>query len=152
MSARPTSQQVKARERVERAQARYNGARDELMAAIQAESQLVMGDAALMTPLEITTIMRVVADHFRLPVELMRIADQRPHVAHPRQVAMVLCRVLTAFSYEVIGAAFGGRDHGTVIHAVQAVQNRRDTEPQAQREWVEVGAKVEAALVKLKET
>jgi len=47
---------------------------------------------------------------------------RRPaNIAFARQVAMFLSRKLTQSSLMEIGEAFGGRDHGTVIHAVRKV-------------------------------
>jgi chromosomal replication initiator protein len=40
----------------------------------------------------------------------------------PRQVAMYLCRTLTAHSYAQLGRRFGGRDHTTVIHSAQKIE------------------------------
>jgi len=49
-------------------------------------------------------------------------SKRRPNnIAIPRQAAMYLARTLTKHSLQEIGDAFGGRDHGTVIHACKAV-------------------------------
>lgn len=54
---------------------------------------------------------------------------RRPgNIAFPRQVAMYLSRQLTDHSLTAIGQAFGGRDHGTVIHACKVVQDRMEVE------------------------
>ncbi|MBL9136536.1 MAG: chromosomal replication initiator protein DnaA [Verrucomicrobiales bacterium] len=79
--------------------------------------------------LTIDVIIKRVADHFDL-----RVADilgrRRPdHIAFPRQVAMFLARTLTESSLSTIGEAFGGRDHGTVLHACRAVTDRMETDP-----------------------
>ena len=50
-------------------------------------------------------------------------------IAFPRQVAMYLSREMTKGSLMEIGEAFGGRDHGTVIHACKKVTDRIATEP-----------------------
>jgi chromosomal replication initiator protein len=52
-------------------------------------------------------------------------SKRRPNnIAIPRQIAMYLTRTLIAkHSLQDIGDAFGGRDHGTVIHACKAVDN-----------------------------
>ncbi len=58
-------------------------------------------------------------------------ADIRSHkraysIAHPRQMAMYLARELTDHSTTVIGRAFGGRDHATILHGIRATRNRLD--------------------------
>jgi len=64
----------------------------------------------------------------------IRLADmtsrRRPaSIAFPRQVAMFLSRSLTKGSLMEIGEAFGGRDHGTVIHACKKITDQIDKEP-----------------------
>lgn len=57
------------------------------------------------------------------------IGKRRPGIiAFPRQVAMYLSRQLTNNSLSAIGEAFGGRDHGTVIHACKVVKDRMDVD------------------------
>src|SRR5947207_11321176 len=52
-------------------------------------------------------------------------SKRRPaSIAFPRQVAMYLARELTKASLNEIGDAFGGRDHGTVLHACKLVKRR----------------------------
>src|SRR4029434_2755412 len=52
-------------------------------------------------------------------------SKRRPaSIAFPRQVAMYLARELTKASLNEIGDAFGGRDHGTVLHACKLVKKR----------------------------
>ena len=66
------------------------------------------------------------------PADLL--SKKRPQtVAFPRQVAMYLCRILTSAPLKEIGAAFGGRDHGTVIHACKAVEAALQQEPTTKR-------------------
>ena len=50
-------------------------------------------------------------------------------IAVPRQVAMYLCRRYTQASFPAIGDRFGGRDHSTVIHATQVVDQRIKDDP-----------------------
>lgn len=71
----------------------------------------------------VETIQKRVADHYNLRVADL-VGRRRPaNIALARQLAMYLCRELTQHSLLEIGEAFGGRDHGTVIHAVKAVSN-----------------------------
>jgi chromosomal replication initiator protein len=72
-------------------------------------------------------IQKKVADHYRLPITEMTSKKRTASVAFARQVAMYLCGQLTSMSLSAIGEAFGGRDHGTVIHARQTVENRCST-------------------------
>ena len=52
-------------------------------------------------------------------------SKRRPNaIAFPRQIAMYLARELTKTSLSEIGDAFGGRDHGTVLHAHRLVKDR----------------------------
>ena len=53
--------------------------------------------------------------------------DQR--CARPRQIGMYLARRLTPYSLPRIGEQFGGRDHTTVLHAIQAVKDWMDEDP-----------------------
>ncbi|MDW8343556.1 MAG: chromosomal replication initiator protein DnaA [Verrucomicrobiae bacterium] len=77
----------------------------------------------------IEMIQKTVAEHFDI-----RLADMTSHrrpkaVAFPRQVAMYLSRKLTDRSLADIGEAFGGRDHGTVLHACRLVEKRLQQDP-----------------------
>ncbi len=42
----------------------------------------------------------------------------------PRQIAMYLARELTCLSYQDLGTAFGGRDHGTIMHACRSIEKK----------------------------
>ena len=76
--------------------------------------------------LNIEGIQKRVADHFQIRHSDMT-SKRRPNaIAFPRQIAMYLSRQLTRHSLQEIGEAFGGRDHGTVIHAVKTVENMMD--------------------------
>jgi len=73
--------------------------------------------------LTVDTIQKRVADHFQIRHSDMT-SKRRPNsIAIPRQIAMYLTRTLTKHSLQDIGDSFGGRDHGTVIHACKAVDN-----------------------------
>lgn len=71
----------------------------------------------------ISQIQRTVASFYGIKVEHMIGSSKSFRYAHPRQVAMVLCRELTPHSLPKIGAHFN-RDHTTVIHAPKAVARR----------------------------
>ena len=70
----------------------------------------------------IDSIQRTVAEHYDVRLADMTSRRRPASIAFPRQVAMYLSRALTKGSLMEIGEAFGGRDHGTVIHACKKVQ------------------------------
>ena len=73
-------------------------------------------------------IQKKVADHYDIRLADMTSKRRPENIAFPRQVAMFLSRQLTGSSLAAIGDAFGGRDHGTVLHACRAVKNRMEVD------------------------
>ena len=71
----------------------------------------------------IESIQRKVTEMYDLRMSDMQNRRRPSHIAFPRQIAMYLSRLLTHHPLKEIGEAFGGRDHGTVIHAVKTVEN-----------------------------
>ncbi|GAB5558904.1 MAG: chromosomal replication initiator protein DnaA [Synoicihabitans sp.] len=82
---------------------------------------ILMEQAQNMLTME--TIQKKVAEHFQIRLSDMTSKRRPNNIAIPRQIAMYLSRTLTKHSLQEIGNAFGGRDHGTVIHACKAVDN-----------------------------
>ncbi|RPI04040.1 MAG: chromosomal replication initiator protein DnaA [Ignavibacteriae bacterium] len=75
------------------------------------------------TPLTIEQIQKIVCEYFDIPVDLLRAKTRRQEVVVARQIAMYIAKDLTNSSLKTIGMHFGGRDHSTVIHACQAVED-----------------------------
>ncbi len=75
------------------------------------------------THLTIEEIQRVVCAHMGIPEDLIRAKTRRQEIVNARQVAMYLSKELTNSSLKTIGLHFGGRDHSTVIHAYQTVED-----------------------------
>ncbi|MBK1832795.1 chromosomal replication initiator protein DnaA [Roseibacillus ishigakijimensis] len=84
----------------------------------------------------IDAIQRKVAEYFDLRVADMTGRRRPKNIAHARQVAMYLSRTMTKNSLVEIGDAFGGRDHGTIIHAVKKVKGLMESEEET-REAIE---------------
>jgi chromosomal replication initiator protein len=63
-----------------------------------------------------------VAEYYRQPVEALRGKSRQRPLVLARQIAMYVMRELTDLSYPAIAREFGGRDHTTVMHAVDKVQ------------------------------
>jgi len=78
----------------------------------------------------IDSIQRAVAEHYDIRLADMTSRRRPASIAMPRQVAMYLSRTMTKSSLIEIGEAFGGRDHGTVIHAVKKVTSAVETDPE----------------------
>ncbi len=74
-------------------------------------------------PLSLNKIKKQVSDYYELEVELLSAKIRTKEIAHARQVAMFLCRDLTNFSLPKIGEGFGNRDHTTVMHACDKINN-----------------------------
>ena len=72
----------------------------------------------------IDVIQKKVAEHYDIRIADMTSKRRPENIAFPRQVAMFLSRELTDSSLNMIGEAFGGRDHGTVLHACRLVKDR----------------------------
>jgi chromosomal replication initiator protein len=81
-------------------------------------------------------ILDVITEHFNVKLSELQSKKRTNAVAYPRQVAMYLARQITRHSLEEIGGFFGGRDHSTVIYAVDKVTDLVDADP-ACRELVE---------------
>jgi chromosomal replication initiator protein len=78
--------------------------------------------------INIELIQKRVAEHFDIRLADM-VSRRRPeHIAFPRQIAMFLARQMTESSLNTIGEAFGGRDHGTVLHACRLVKDRMEVD------------------------
>ncbi len=79
--------------------------------------------------LPVLRIVRHVGAWFQLTPRQLQQVDRRPDRLWPRQVAMYLARRLTGWSLARIGAAFGGKDHTTVLHACRKVEQTRANDP-----------------------
>jgi len=74
-------------------------------------------------------IQRRVGDFFGLKLSDLKAKNRTRAIAFPRQVAMYLARQMTHSSLSEIGRAFGGKDHTTVLHAVDKIQTLMQEDP-----------------------
>ncbi len=72
------------------------------------------------------TIVTEVADYYKLTVEKLLGRDRTKEVAHPRQIAMYLLREEAKISFPQIGEVLGGRDHSTVMSAIEKIKTQYD--------------------------
>lgn len=71
----------------------------------------------------IDLIQKRVCEYFDIKLSDMKVKKRSRGIAYPRQIAMYLARQLTDYSLPEIGEYFGGRDHTTVMHAYDKIQN-----------------------------
>ena len=83
--------------------------------------------------ISIDQIQKRVAEHYDLRLADMTSKRRPENIAFPRQIAMFLARNLTPHSLSSIGEAFGGRDHGTVLHACRTVKDRMEVDAQVRQ-------------------
>ncbi len=83
--------------------------------------------------ISIDVIQKRVAEHFDIRLADMTSKRRPENIAFPRQIAMYLARQMTESSLNTIGEAFGGRDHGTVLHACRLVKDRMQIDPQVRQ-------------------
>ncbi len=74
--------------------------------------------------ISIADIQQRVADEFGLRLADINGRRRTATIARSRQIAMFLARRHTSCSLQDIGAAFGGRDHGTVLHAMRTIEEK----------------------------
>jgi chromosomal replication initiator protein DnaA len=74
-------------------------------------------------------IQRKVAEFFGIKLSDLRAQNRTKAIAFPRQIAMYLARQLTHASLSEVGRAFGGKDHTTVLHGVDKIQQMLQEDP-----------------------
>jgi chromosomal replication initiator protein len=77
----------------------------------------------------VAEIIEATASEFRMEPETLLARDRRPDIAIARQVAMYLARELTSHSLPEIGRQIGGRNHTTVLHAVNRIRTAIEINP-----------------------
>jgi len=73
-------------------------------------------------------IQKTVADYFKVSLDQMKSKVKKREIVIPRQVAMYFCKRYTQLTLALIGENFGGRDHSTVIHALESVEDMMKTD------------------------
>ena len=94
-------------------------AREALRDKLRAIEGFEQGGSASLT---ILSIQQAVAKEWGVTVDGLRSKTRTKTLTTPRQIAMYLARELLATQLVEIGNAFGGRDHSTVIHSLEKVQ------------------------------
>lgn len=75
-------------------------------------------------------IIELVANHYQIALDQMQSKERTANLVLARQVAMYLLRTFGGMSLKEIGAYFGGKDHSTVIHAIEKITNLKKQDQQ----------------------
>jgi chromosomal replication initiator protein len=70
----------------------------------------------------IDLIQQIVADYFNIKIQDLSSRKRPENIAKARQIAMYITRQLTEYSLVQIGQYFGGKDHTTVMHAIDKIE------------------------------
>ncbi len=73
---------------------------------------------------DVSRIQRIVAENFKISIDDLKSKKRNSNISFPRQIAMYLCRKHTDESFPKIGMEFGGKDHSTVIHACEKIEQK----------------------------
>jgi chromosomal replication initiator protein len=73
-------------------------------------------------------ILRIVSSYYKISTQDLKGKKRTKNIVHPRQVAMYISRELTEYSTTELGLEFGGRDHTTVMHACQKIDELLKTD------------------------
>ena len=82
---------------------------------------------------DIHRIQKIVSEYFQITVEDIRSKKRSSNISFPRQIAMYLCRKLTSESFPKIGTEFGGKDHSTVMHSVEKIEQEIKVNPDLEK-------------------
>ena len=72
---------------------------------------------------DVHRIQKIVSEYFQISVEDIKSKKRSSNISFPRQIAMYLCRTMLNESFPKIGTEFGGKDHTTVMHSVDKIEN-----------------------------
>lgn len=90
----------------------------------------------------VTKIQKAVADYYHITIDDLKGKKRSNKVAHPRQLAMYLCRMETDETFPRIGLEFGGRDHSTVIFACDKIEHELTNNKELENSIKEIKAKL----------
>ncbi len=91
-------------------------------------------------------IQKAVCDYFEVPVDKLKEKTRKRQVVQARQLSMYLSKNFTKHSLKAIGKHFGGRDHSTVIHSCQAIQNLMDTDTKFKESVDDLQKKIQMSI------
>jgi len=97
----------------------------------------------------IITIQKNISQFYNISLELMNSETRKREIVQVRQIAMFFAKGQTGKSLESIGNIIGGKDHGTVLHAVKTVKNLIETDKKFRNQMIEIQKKYGFSLCEL---
>lgn len=91
-------------------------------------------------------IQKTVSEYFKVDLESLKSKIKKREIVIPRQVAMYFCKRYTQLTLALIGENFGGRDHSTVIHALESVEDMMKTDTNFKSSVEELGKKLKLRM------
>ena len=76
---------------------------------------------------KIEQVQQIIANNYNISLEDIKGKRKSNDITIPRQIAMYICRIYLKESLPKIGAEFGGKDHTTVMHAVNKIKKEVET-------------------------
>jgi len=92
-------------------------------------------------------IQKTVSEYFKVTIDQLKDKTRKKEIVMARQLAMYFSKEYTSLSLKTIGYHFGGRDHSTVIHAVQTVNDLYDTDNTFKRSVDELRKKLKLKAI-----
>jgi chromosomal replication initiator protein len=92
--------------------------------------------------ISIEYIQKLVCEYFQIPVDQVKSKLRKREIVQARQVAMFFAKDMTKASLKNIGSHFGNRDHSTVIHACQTVNDLMETDKKYKRDVDEIEKRI----------
>lgn len=92
--------------------------------------------------ISIEYIQKLVCEHMKINLDDIKGKTRKREIVQARHVSMYFAKELTKSSLKTIGSHFGGRDHSTVIHAVQTVNDLIETDKDFKKSIEELKRKI----------
>ncbi len=100
----------------------------------------------IQTDVSVDFIQKTVSEYFKVDLEALKGKLKKREFVIPRQVAMYFCKRYTQLTLALIGENFGGRDHSTVIHALESVEDMMKTDMNFRASVEELGKKLKMRM------
>jgi len=96
-------------------------------------------------PLEVETILEAVAKYYKVTTDQILGKSRRQELVRARFMASYFLRELTTLSLKSVGAIMGGRDHTTILHAIEQISSLMDVYPEVVQESEQIREAISTA-------